>query len=527
MNALSNHCEQRLSRLLNAGQQQLLKLSRIGLEKETLRVSPDGCIAQTSHPSALGAALTHPYITTDYSEALLEFITPPCSKLPEALDFLRDVQQFVYQRLGEELLWASSMPCVATGEGSIPIAWYGGSNLGMMKHVYRRGLGYRYGRMMQVIAGVHFNYSLDDAFWQAFQEIEQDRRPLQEFRSDGYFRLIRNLQRFGWLIPYLFGASPALCKSFLAGKPTPLAEFDANTCFQPYGASLRMSDIGYTNRREKTCGSDILYDNLEAYVDSLSRAIAAPCPEYEKLGVVVDGEYRQLNANILQIEAEYYSTVRPKQIPQDNEKPSLALKRRGVQYVELRSLDVSPFDSQGVNADELRFVEAFMIFCLLQDSPVIDMAERREIDDNQLAVASEGRNPELRLQHHGRARPLKEWALEIAACMEGIGEILDGDDGERPYSCSLALQKEVIHDPERTPSARVLAEMRIHKESFFQFARRLSQSHRSFFMGLPPNSERSRFFEEEARQSWQRQRELEAGDTLSFGEFLQQYFAQA
>ena len=219
--------------------------------------------------------------------------------------------------------------------------------------------------------------------------------------------------------------------------------------------------------------------------------------------------------------------MRPKQIPQDNEKPSLALKRRGVQYVELRSLDVSPFDPLGVNADELRFVEAFLLFCLLQDSPVIGMAERREIDDNQLAVASEGRNPELRLQHHGRARSLKEWALEIAARMEGIGEILDGDDEERPYSRSLALQKEVIHDPERTPSARVLAEMRTHKESFFQFARRLSQAHRSFFMGLPPNPERSRFFEEEARQSWQRQQELETGDTLSFGEFVQQYFAPA
>ncbi len=523
---MSNHCEHRLSRLLDAGQPQLLKLSRIGLEREGLRVSPGGCIAQTPHPPALGAALTHPYITTDYSEALLEFITPPYPQLPQALDFLRDIQQFVYPYLGEELLWASSMPCVATGESSIPIAWYGSSNLGMMKHVYRRGLGYRYGRMMQVIAGVHFNYSLDDAFWQVFQELEQDRRPLQEFRSDGYFRLIRNLQRFGWLIPYLFGASPALCKSFLAGRPTALAEFDADTCFQPYGASLRMSDIGYTNRQEKTCGSDIHYDNLEAYVDTLSWATETLCPEYEELGVVVDGEYRQLNANILQIEAEYYSTVRPKQIPQGNEKPSLALQRRGVQYVELRSLDVNPFEPLGVNADALRFVEVFMIFCLLQDSPVIEMAERREIDDNQLAVASEGRNPALRLQQHGRRRPLKEWAMEIIAEMEGIGEILDGDDPQRPYSRSLALQKAVIHDPERTPSARVLAEMRANKESFFEFAKRLSQSHRSFFMELPPNPERSRFFEEEARQSWQRQRELESKNKQSFDEFLRQYFAQ-
>jgi glutamate--cysteine ligase len=523
---LSRSCEERLYRLLNANQQALLKDSRIGLEKETLRVAPDGAIAQTPHPEALGAALTHPSITTDYSEALLEFITPPLAALPKVLQFLCALHQFVYDRVGEEMLWATSMPCVVTGENSIPIAWYGTSNAGFMKHVYRRGLGYRYGRMMQVIAGIHFNYSLSDEFWQVFQALEQDSRPLQAFRSDGYFRLIRNLQRFGWLIPYLFGASPAVCKSFLAGQPTALAEFDANTYFQPYGTSLRMSDIGYTNRREKKTGLAVSYDHLDAYIASLSWAIQTRCPDYERLGVVVDGEYRQLNANLLQIENEYYSTMRPKQTPRGDEKPTLALRRRGVQYVELRSLDVSPFDSLGVNEEELRFVEAFLVFCLLQDSPPIGPTERREIDDNQLAVASRGRDPSLHLQHQGRSERLKDWALAIAGCLEGICEVLDSGAEDRPYSRSLAVQKEVIHAPEQTPSARVLAEMREHQEAFFDFARRMSQRHQAYFKALPPDPEHTRWFEEEARRSWQQQRALEAGDTLSFAEYLQRYFAQ-
>jgi glutamate--cysteine ligase len=524
--ALSKNCEQRLHRLLAAHQQGLLKGGLIGLEKETLRVAPDGHIAQTPHPAALGAALTHPFITTDYSEALLEFITPPFANLQEVLQFLSAIHQFVYVHMGEEMLWAASMPCVVAGENSIPIAWYGTSNPGLMKHVYRRGLGYRYGRMMQVIAGVHFNYSLPDEFWQIFQEQEQDTRTLQAFRADGYFRLIRNLQRFGWLIPYLFGASPAVCKSFLAGKPTALAEWDASTCFQPYGTSLRMSDIGYTNRREKKTGLAISYDNLDAYIDSLSCAIQTPCPEYERLGVVVNGEYRQLNANLLQIENEYYSTMRPKQTPRGDEKPTLALRRRGVQYLELRSLDVSPFDPLGVNEDELRFVEAFLVFCLLQDSPLIKVIERQEIDNNQLAVANQGRDPSLRLQCQGQAWLLKEWALEITGCMEGVCDVLDGGEVGRPYSRSLALQREVIYDPERTPSARVLAEMREHQETFFQFARRLSQQHQAYFKALSPDPERSRFLEEQAQQSWQQQRELEAAATISFAEYLQQYFAQ-
>ncbi|HKJ10690.1 MAG TPA: glutamate--cysteine ligase, partial [Gammaproteobacteria bacterium] len=218
--------ERRLAGVINSGNKALLKGSNIGLEKESLRVSPEGNIAQTRHPSALGAALTHPYITTDYSEALVEFITPPFGDLGRSLAFLRDTQKFVYDNLVDEILWATSMPCVVAGETSIPIAQYGTSNAGMMKTVYRRGLGHRYGRVMQVIAGVHFNFSFPETFWPAFQELEGDRRPLKDFISDSYFALIRNLQRVGWLIPYLFGASPAVCKSFLGGRPTSLHEFN-------------------------------------------------------------------------------------------------------------------------------------------------------------------------------------------------------------------------------------------------------------------------------------------------------------
>ncbi|MBA1330237.1 glutamate--cysteine ligase, partial [Candidatus Endoriftia persephone str. Guaymas] len=177
-------------------------------------------IAQSAHPEALGAPLTHPYITTDYSEALTEFITPPLQQRDAVLEFLRDAQKFVYDRLeGDEILWATSMPCVVEGGCTIPIARYGSSNAGLMKTVYRRGLGHRYGRVMQVIAGVHFNYSLPEAFWPGYQTLEGGKGDLQGFISEAYFGLIRNLQRFGWLVPYLFGASPAICKSFLGGRP--------------------------------------------------------------------------------------------------------------------------------------------------------------------------------------------------------------------------------------------------------------------------------------------------------------------
>jgi glutamate--cysteine ligase len=418
------------------------------------------------------------------------------------------------------------MPCVVDGEESVPIARYGSSNDGRMKHVYRRGLGYRYGRIMQVIAGVHFNYSLPENFWPVFRESEQDARPLQDFVSESYFSLIRNLQRFGWLIPYLFGAAPAVCKSFMAGQPTSLAEFDAGTYYAPYATSLRMSDIGYTNKREKKTGLDVSYNSLDEYIASLTRATETPCPAYERIGVVVDGEYRQLNANLLQIENEYYSSMRPKRILRDNEKPIHALKRRGVQYVELRSLDVGVFDPMGVNEGQLRFLEAFLLFCLFHESPPIDGNERREIDYNQMSAAIRGRDPLLYLEHRGQTIALRDWATAIVDGMAGICEILDGDEAERPYANALAAQRELIRAPELTPSARILAEMRTNGEAFFEFAKRMSERHQRYFRGLPLDDGLMEKFREMATQSLQRQQQMEAADPMSFEEYLRRYFGQ-
>lgn len=518
--------EARLARLHNSRQQGLLKGGKIGLEKETLRVNPQGGIAQTPHPHALGAALAHPYITTDYSEALTELITPPSTDVRACLAFLRDAQKFVYAHLDDELLWAASMPCIVAGETSIPIARYGTSNVGTMKHIYRRGLGYRYGRVMQVIAGAHFNYSLPEAFWPAFQDLEGDTRPLREFVNHGYLAMTRNLQRFGWLIPYLFGASPAVCKSFLGGMATAMPEFDVNTYYEPFGTSLRMSDIGYQNVRENECGIKANYDDLDAYVASLARAIEIPCPLYERIGVIVDGEWRQLNANILQIEAEYYSSVRPKQVLNGNEKPSLALKRRGVAYIELRSLDIDAAEPLGLHEDQVRFLEAFVLFCLLHESPRIEAKEACEIDLNQGAAARRGRDPALKLHRDGRAQSLADWASELCKAMQGVCETLDEDEPDKPYQRALQRQREVVRDPDRTPSARMLAEMRAQGLGFFHYAMRKSQELRRYFDALPLSGDRKQMFAAAARDSHERQRAIEASDDLPFDEYLRRYFAQ-
>ena len=519
--------EKRVAKLLDADIRQVLQERKVGLEKESLRVAIDGGIAQTPHPTGLGSALTHPSITTDYSEALLELVTPPFSHFRDTLDFLDDTQRFVYSQLEDEILWATSMPCVVEGDASIPIAQYGNSNAGRMKTAYRRGLGHRYGRMMQAIAGVHFNYSYPDSFWRLYQHEIGDQREFRDFVSESYLGMIRNLQRYGWLVPYLFGASPAICASFLGASPTSLEKWQDYSYYAPFATSLRVGDIGYQNSKEGEAGIRVDYNSLQGYVDSLAWAISTPYPEYQNIELYRDGERQQLNANILQIENEYYSSVRPKQILRGEEKPSLALKQRGVAYLELRSIDVNAFEPLGISEEQMRFLEAFLLFSLLAPSDPYADQDLREIRHNINAVAERGRDPALRLQRNGGAVLLRDWAEEIFDRMLPGCELLDRGRDSPCYRAALSEQRAKIEDPDRTPSARMLAEMREHREEFYHFALRKSREHQRFFVERPLEAEKQREFERLARESIERQKAIEAADDVSFEAFLDNYFAQA
>jgi glutamate--cysteine ligase len=469
----------RLQALADPAVATLLSSSLIGLEKEALRVTPDGRVAATPHPAALGSALTHPHITTDFSEALLELVTPALPSAPAVLDFLRDLHLFVYRQIGDERLWAASMPCFLGSGADIPLAHYGSSNAAQMKTVYRRGLGNRYGRVMQIIAGVHFNYSLSDGFWDLYHQLEgQGGGDLGVFRDDAYMGMVRNLQRLGWLVPYLFGASPAVCKSFVTDPTTDLQSFDAQTFFYPYATSLRMGDIGYQNRQEEGTGIKANYDSLDAYIRSLTWAIETPCPHYEPIGCKVNGRWEQLNDHVLQIENEYYSTVRPKQLTDWMERPTLALRRRGIRYVELRSVDVNLFEPLGVEPGQLHFLALLMLYCLLLPSPRITAQERRWIDANEVLAAHRGREPGLQLQRRAGPVALRDWGAEVLEAMQPLAERIDQGAGGA-HNAALRAQRDKLADPDATPSAQVLAEMRARGEGFAAFAARWTEQHRA------------------------------------------------
>lgn len=493
-----------------------------GIEKECLRVDAQGRLSGRTHPTRLGSTLTHPYLTTDYSEAQLEFVTPPYPTNWETFQFLCDIHTFVSQNLGDEMLWAPSMPCIVNPNQDLPIAVYGDSNLGRMKTIYRHGLGHRYGRAMQAISGVHYNFSMPTDFWETCRDSSGVADDVQTFVSESYMGLVRNYRRLSWLLVYLFGASPALCKSFCPDGHDVLEELDSATWYGPFSTSLRMSDIGYRNKSQSRL--QISANSLEEYTAALGAAVTTPSSDYEKIGVRVNGAYRQLNSHLLQIENEYYSSIRPKPVAGGDSPPTVRLRESGVDYVEVRTLDLNMQDPVGVNQPQLRFVEAMLIYCLLADSPSIDAAEQAEIDARDLSVAREGRRPGLELPRDGGTVSLRDWGVEVTDRIRSVAEVLDGD-GEG-YIAAVDAQRDAFLDPDATPSAQLVTDMREQRLSFVDYALAATKAHSEYFSSLRLPEDKRAFFEATAKESLERAAAVEAQDVESFERYLEAYFGQ-
>jgi len=491
-----------------------------GIEKESLRVTGNGSLAMSDHPIGLGSALTNNYITTDFSEALLEFVTPASKKAEDVLSNLIDIHKFSFHHLDQELLWPASMPCHIPPETKIPLAKYGFSNIGQMKTIYRRGLGNRYGRHMQMISGIHFNYSLPQNFWKIYQDILRDNSDLNNFKSEQYLGLIRNFKRIGWLVLYLFGASPALCKSFSSSNSKYLKTLKNETYFEKFSTSLRMSDLGYNNQSQSRI--DISLNSLEQYINDLGNAIHTPEPLFKKIGVKVDNLYRQLNTNLLQIENEYYSSIRPKRVAKSGERPTAALMRGGIEYIEVRSLDLNFFEPCGIDKKTILFMEALLIYCLLTESPKLSIKELKEISSNHTATAHSGRDPLLNLIRGGTLVPIKEWSIEILNDVLTVATELDKHNED--YVDSVKAMKKLVDDPDETPSAKMLSQIREKDFEFSEFALEIAKSHHKYFMtDNKSNEEKLNFYKSEAIASMQRQKDIELSDTLSLDDYLQKY----
>lgn len=497
-----------------------------GIEKESLRVTHEGYLAQTSHPACLGSALTHPSITTDYSEALLELITPASESIEETLSFLHDLHTYTYSVLPkDERLWVSSMPCLVESDEQIPLARYGDSNIGRLKTLYREGLGHRYGRAMQTIAGIHYNFSMPEDFWPRYRDIRQSALDLQAFQTEQYLGLIRNFHRYSWLLPYLFGASPAVSKCFTQGRPHELEEFDSRTLYKPYATALRMGNLGYKSEAQKSLF--VCYNDLANYLDSLQDALSKPYAPYEEIGLQKNGQYQQINTNLLQLENEFYGTIRPKRVGPSGERPLTLLREHGIQYIEVRILDLNPFLPIGLDAEQARFLDAFLVYCLLADSPQCTRASNAQIESNLALVVNEGRRPGLLLRRDDETITFSQWAKELLQEIRHTAVLLDHVNGGTAHSSSCAAQEAKIADPALTPSAILLQRMRETGRPFCGFTMAQATATEEYFRAQTLPEKTLQEFQQLSRQSLQRQLDIEASDEVNFDEFLRQWNAVA
>ena len=500
-----------------------------GLEKESLRTSANGRLALTPHPKALGAALTHPRITTDYSEALLEFITPPSNSIKQVLQHLDDLHRYTYQHIGDELLWVNSMPCMIDRDTEIPIAQYGYSNSGRMKSIYRLGLGYRYGRAMQTIAGAHFNFSLSDNFWRFLQAQDKSTASLVDYKTEGYFRLIRNFRRYCWLLLYLFGASPAVCKTFVSQREhslRPVGE-DSHSLHTPYATSLRMGDLGYQSSAQESL--TITYNCLDSYIQTLCQAITQAHPDYAAIAVVDSaGKHQQLNDCLLQIENEFYSLIRPKRTTQSGQTALKALADGGVEYIEVRCLDLNPYDPLGLNHQQLRFLDTFLLFCLLEDSPPADDKEHQQLQENQHRMVYQGRDPSLRLFHQGSERGARDWGKDIISQLKPIAELLDlstrGTD--TAYQQALSNESMKLDNDKLTPSAKIIEHLHEQQISFYRLAMNAAFDTKEHFLQHALEPEKLDYYATMAQDSLEQQARIEADTSIDFNQFLKNYYQQ-
>ncbi|MGR5421240.1 glutamate--cysteine ligase [Vibrio sp. PNB22_4_1] len=488
---------------------------RRGIEREMVRVTQSGALSQRPHPKSLGSALTHPYITTDFSEAQLELVTPAVTDRKETFKTLASLHHFVASHLNEdETMWAASMPPALPLDNDIAIANYGTSNAGIAKTRYREGLANRYGKRMQLISGIHYNFSLPEPFWQALHSHTESQLPLETFISERYFHLIRNVLRNGWIIPYLFGASPAADKSYLQAQPHALDQWDNTTDYLPWATSLRLSNLGYGSSEQSRF--PISFNNKQDYLTGLCHALTQPSDQYAHLA-----QHQQLNGSVLQLENELYGPVRPK-VVNAQMRPLVAMCHYGVEYIELRTLDNNPLLPLGIDELQSQFIDLFLLYSALTPSPEMSEQESKLIMQRQELVAMQGRKPNLMLPTVNGDMLLTDLAKPLMGMLAEMAKSLDDAQETNSYVKAVMREQVKFDDSQLTPSAQILAVMEQESLSFTTLMRRYSGEHKQGYLNDTLSAEEMTQLQSLVDNSLVEQKRLEAENEINFDDYLAQ-----
>ena len=402
-----------------------------GIEWESLRVKDDGTLSLTPHPEVFGDKLKNPVVTTDFSESQIEIITPTFDTIDEAFDTFSLISDIVNYSLREdEFLWFQSIPCILPYWDQIPIAQYSGEGISSQK--YREDLAKKYGVKKQMISGVHFNFSFSDGFLKKLHALEEPDSDFTEFKNNVYLKIARNYQRYCWLIIYLTGCSVGSHKTFsnecihLMDKKDDYGSF-----YSTKGPSFRNSSCGYKNLKELYPS----YDSVDDFVCDVK-------------GFIENGDLSEAK--------ELYTQIRLKpKYPQDMLN---SLKNDGIEYVEIRTLDINPFYKCGLVRHDMNFLHLLLIYSLIKnESGYADWQKEAKFNEERTAECAYVES--MRLLRDGKKVTLKSWAADIINEMYGMCEVLGMDETR-----TLNLMLNRISNPELTYGKR---SMKLIKEKGF------------------------------------------------------------
>ena len=504
-----------LSLLADKGDINLENSISRGIEKESLRVSKDNTISSADHPISLGSALTNKYITTDFSEALLELITPPHSSIEDVLKNLNEICKFVTVET-PEIIWPSSIPCKIDNEDSIRLANYGTSNSGLLKTLYRSGLSYRYGSMMQTVSGIHYNFSFSDAFFESIRGKED----LQNFKNKSYLSLIRNFRRNAWMILYLFGSSPVVPKTFITNRENFLNELNKEDLFLEYATCLRMSELGYMSEAQDKLY--IAYNDIEEYLRDLKNALTKEHKRYGEVGLTNNGKRIQINTSIIQIENEYYSSIRPKRVTPSSERPINVLRDKGIDYLEIRALDNNSFLPSGIDEDTGYFLEAYLIGCFFDEDKKATQSEIKELLLNWENVVKDGRNPKLKLLKNNEKISIKDCGMKVIDSLRSVFKQMPQEMShftEKVFK-SLDVQEKKLNDPSLTPSGKIIKELQTNDKTWEELNLELAKNHSSSLGQIESDLS---YLSEEAESSLKKFKHFEELEEEDFDIYLEKF----
>lgn len=503
----------------------------VGIEKECLRILPNGQLANNNHPKELGSTLTHPNITTDYAESQLEIITKPDSNSSALITELTELHSFIYGQISNKnLLWPASIPGNLPSAKDILIAKYGSSAKALYKELYRLGLGYRYGKTMQLICGIHYNFSFGSKFYQLFfTKINQLPDWNQGNVNDLYMSIIRNYQRISWLITYLFGASPAYNAKFIepsVATANYLISYNKTSYLAPYGTSIRESSLGYTNKNNVDLSID--YSSLNSYINGLKEALSTPDPNFMSLGQYRYDKQIQINCNTLQIENEYYTVARPKPKPHPNLRPYKALEQHGIDYIEIRNIDLNPFSPTGIDKQQCDLLELIIYYCCLTESPDFTVQERAIIKSNKNKTALLGRQPDLQLKLPKSEQyiSLKTWAKRIFADLTKLANLFDKNNNTKDYTNSINYYSKMIETPALTSSGRIYNDLINQDLDYTEYFLNKAVEFKKYYDTMQLSADKLSYYNNLAAESIKQRLEVENYD-LQHGITLDHLLADA